>query len=98
VHQVFSDMELDRKFEIATSCRSVTLGSLEPDQQYPIVHAERINTRYGQSVLLAILDSPTTSIKVFMPKRYGDVVSEEDLRVINSKRMILYLIYKGTCP
>jgi hypothetical protein len=29
-----------------------SLGSLEPDQQYPIVYAERINTRYGQSVLL----------------------------------------------
>ena len=53
-HRVFSDMELDRKFEIATSCQSVSLGSLEPDQRFPIVHAERINTRYGQSVLLAV--------------------------------------------
>ena len=76
-------MELDRKFEIATSCRSVSLRSLEPDQQYPIVHAERINMRYGQSVLLAILYSPTTSVKVFLPRRYGDVVSDEDLQVIN---------------
>ena len=55
-------MELDHKFEIAMSCRSLLLGSLEPDQCYPIVHAERINTRYGQSVLLAILDSPTNSV------------------------------------
>jgi len=84
-HRVFSDMELDRKFEIATSCRSVSLGSLESDQQYPIVHVERINTRYGQSVLLAILDSSTSSVKVFLQKRYGDVVSDEDLQVINSK-------------
>ena len=62
---VFSDMELDRKFEIATLCRSVVLGSLVPDQQYPIVHAGRINTRYFQSVLLAVLDSPNTSVKFF---------------------------------
>jgi len=55
-------MDLDRKFEIATSCRSVSLGSLEPDRPCPIVHAERINTRYGQSVLVAILDSQTTSV------------------------------------
>ena len=47
-HWVFSDMELDRKFEIATSCRSVSLGSLEPDQRYPFVQSERINTRYGR--------------------------------------------------
>ena len=59
-HRVFSHMELDRKFEIATSCRSVTLGSLEPVLQYSIVGAVRINKRHGQSALLAILDSPTT--------------------------------------
>ena len=91
-------MELGHKFENATSCRSVSLGSLEPDQQYPIVHAERINTRYGQSVLLTILDSPNTSVKFFLPRRYGDMVSDEELQVINSKRVTLYLIYMGTCP
>ena len=85
-------MELDRKIIIATSFRSVSLRFLEHDQQYPIVHAERINTRYGQSVLLAILDSPSTSVKAFLPKRYGDVVSGEDLQVINPKRVTLYLI------
>jgi hypothetical protein len=53
-------MELNRKFEFSTSCRSVPLGSLEPDHPYPIVHAERINTRYRQSLLLGILVSPTT--------------------------------------
>jgi len=37
-------------------------------------------------------------VKIFLPKRYSDVVLEEELEVINSKRVILYLIYKGTCP
>ena len=91
-------MELDRKFQIATSRRSVTLGSLVPDQQYPIVHEERMNTRYGQSVLFAILDSPTTSVKVFLPRRNSDVFSDEDLQTINSQRVVLYLIHKVTCP
>ena len=91
-------MEFDRKFEIATSCRSVSLESLEPDRAYPIVHAERINTCYGQSILVAIMDSPTSSVKVFLPRRYGDVVSEEDLEAINSQRVALLLIYNGTCP
>ena len=91
-------MELERKFEIATSCRSVSLGSLEHDREYPIVHAERINTCYGRSVLVAIMDSPTSSAKIFLPRRYGDVVSEEELEAINSQRVALLLIYKGTCP
>jgi hypothetical protein len=90
-------MELDRKFEIATSCRSVSLGSLEPDRAYPIVRAERIHTRYGQSVLVGIMDSPTSSVKIFLPRRYGDVLSDEDLEAINTQRVDLLLVYKGTC-
>jgi len=58
----------------------------------------RINTRYGQIVLLAILDTPTTSVKGFLTKRYLYVLSDEDLQVTNSKRLTLYVIYKGTCP
>ena len=68
-------MELDLKFEIATSFRTVSLGSLEPEHVYPIVHAERMNKRYGQSILVGIMDSATSSVKVFLPRRYGDVVS-----------------------
>jgi len=61
------------------------------------VNAERINTRYVQSFLVAVMDSPSSSVKVFLPRRYGDVVSDEDLEAINSQRVAL-LIYKGTCP
>jgi len=91
-------MELDRKFKIATSCRSVSLVSLESDHPYPIVHVERINTRCGQSILLALLDSSTTSVKVFLPRRYGDVVSDDDLEAINSQSVAICLTYKRTCP
>ena len=91
-------MELDRKFQMATACRSLTIGSLRPDQQYPVVHAERVNTRYGPSVLLAILENSASSVKVFLPRRYGEVVSDEDIEDINSGRVLLYLVYKGTCP
>ena len=90
-------MELHRKFQIATSCPSVSLGS-ESDRAYPIVHAERITTRYGQSVLVAIMDSPSSTMKIFLPRRYGDVVSDEDLEAINSQRVALLLMYKRTCP
>ena len=51
----------------------------------------------GHSVLLPILDSLTSTVKVFLPKRYCDVISDEDIEEINSKRVILYLNYSGTC-
>jgi len=67
--RVFTDMEFDRKFQMATGCRSVTIGSFLPDHQYPIVHAERVNTRYVHSVLLVTLESSIPSVKLFLPKR-----------------------------
>ena len=91
-------MEPDSKFEIATSCSSISLGSLEPERPYPLLHAGRINMRYGQSILFAIMYSPTSSVKGFLPRLYGDLVSEEDLEAINSQRVALLLVYKGTCP
>ena len=69
---------------------------LEPDRAYPI-RAECINTRYGQSVLVGIMDSPTSSVEVFLTRRYGDVVSDEDLEAINTQRVALLLVYKETC-
>jgi len=42
------------------------------------------------------MDSPTSSVKFFLPRRYDDVVS--DLEATISQRVALLLIYKGTCP
>jgi len=68
-----------------------------PYQEYPVVHAERVNTRHVRSVLLAIIENSNNSVKVFLPSRYGEVVSDVDIEDINSHRVLLYLIYKGTC-
>ena len=73
------------------------IGDLEVERNYPIVRAERVETKCGQSVLLSILDSPIKSIKVFWPKRYSAVVTDVDIDDINSERISLHLIYKGTC-
>ena len=73
---------------------SVTIGSLRMDQQYPVVHTERLNTFYDLNVLLAIIENPTTSVEVFLPKRYVEVLSDEDIGDISS-RVLLNRFYKG---
>jgi hypothetical protein len=80
-----------------TVCRFVTVGSLRPAHQYRVVHAERVITQFVFSVLIAISYSPTTSVEMFLLKRYGDVQSHEDIEDMHLKRVLLYLIYKGTC-
>ena len=88
-------MDLETKFQAATSCNSLRIGVLEVERKYPIIQAERVETKFGQSVLLTILDSPIKSIKVFLPKRYSAVMTDVDIDDINSKRVPLHLIFKG---
>jgi hypothetical protein len=76
-------MALNQKFQEAFTCHTIKIGSLQTDRPYPITHAERVNTRFEFAVLLSIRDS-TFTIKVFLPRRYGEVVTEVDIASINS--------------
>ena len=57
--------------------------------------AERPGGHHGFANQVAIMDSPTSSVKFFLPRRYGDVVSDGEQKAINSQRVALILIYKG---
>ena len=45
--------------------------------------------------MVGIMDSPTSSVKVFLSRRYRDVMSDEDLEAINTQHVALFLFYKG---
>jgi len=47
---------------------------------------------------MTLLESPQTFVKVFLPRRYGSLLSEDDLHSINVKLVSLSLIYLGTNP
>ena len=51
-------MDLKTKFQAETSCNSVKISALEVERKYPIIRAERIETKFRISVLFNILDSP----------------------------------------
>ena len=59
------------------------LSSLQVDRKYPITHAERVATRFGPAIVLAIRDTPDPILKVFMPGRVYSAFSDEDLEEIN---------------
>jgi len=75
------------------------------DQTYPIVKAERVKTRYGETVLLSTRDSQSLSVKdlttallkVFLPKRYAAVITDADISSINDEQICWNLIYRGLC-
>jgi hypothetical protein len=84
-------MELEWKFQDATSCRSVKIISLEVDRKYPITHAVRIVTKFGPTVLMSITDEPFDTVKVFMTKRNCSAFWDTDID-INTAKVSLYLI------
>jgi len=92
-------MDLPRKFEAANSSRSINISELDTDKKYPIVSAKRIITKFGPTALLTIQDSDSAAaLQIFLPKRYSEVISDDDIDKINKNSVSLNLIYKGTCP
>jgi hypothetical protein len=75
-------MQLAQKFLEATTCRSVSVGSLEVERKYSTNDNQRLAISHAGSVL---------------PKRYGAVITDADLEIINSWEHPLKMIFKGKC-
>jgi hypothetical protein len=91
-------MDLQQKFTMATACRSIPIGCVEVDHLYPILNAERTITKFGPTFTLTFKLTPTSTAKVFMPKRYSPAFSDGDIEDIRQERVSLHLRYEGTCP
>jgi len=91
-------MEIPRKFEEATSCKSVNNRLFEMDKKYPIMHTKRITTKYGQTIVFTVLDSESANLQTLLPKRYSDLIAGDYIDKINNNTYSLNLIYKRTCP
>ena len=75
----------------------VRISSLDIGERYPILHVERLETKYGTSVRLTIRESTDNIIKVFLSRRYSMVFSEDDITAIIDKTLLYHLTYKGKC-
>jgi len=89
-------MNVSSKFRMISSCEQIKIGALKQHTPYPIERADRVQTKYGETVLATLrAESLQTFFKVFLPRRYGVLFSEE-LRRINEKTVYLSLKYLGT--
>jgi len=65
---------------------------------YSIERADKVTTRYRDTVLLAIRDGEDRLLKVFLPQRYGAAFKDEDLQAINERAVHWNLVSKGRSP
>jgi len=91
------ERDLTKRFEETTAYALVNVNNLEQHKLYPIIREKIKPTKYGLSVLLNLRIAETNIVQVFLPKRYGEVVSDADIDAINSKAVSLHLVYKGVC-
>ena len=94
----FFQMDLSAKFKMISSCQQIKITSLRDNTPYPIERVEKVQTKYGESIILTLQESPHTFVKVFLPKRYGSLFTDNDLHSINAKSVSLNLKYIGTSP
>ena len=93
----FFQIDLTTKCKMVTSCQQTKITSLKIGTPYPIELAERVQTKYGEAISVTLrAESPQTFVKVFLPRRYGVLFSDEDLRHINDRTVSLRLKYLGT--
>jgi hypothetical protein len=71
-------MDLSAKFKMTSSCRTVGVSSLKMDIPYPIERAEKSKLVMAR-LLLTLKESTQTFVKVFLPKRYGDLFTDADI-------------------
>ena len=72
----------------------VSISSIYQDTRYPVLHTERVEMKYGTSVQLTIREAEENIVKMFLPCRYSEIFTDEDMADIN-KTMQYYLIYEG---
>ena len=90
-------MDLKVRFVAADISDVVKVNELEVGRKYPISKATRLDTKYGERILITILEFGENPVSVFLPKRYSGAFTDDDIDRINFKITKLHLIYKGTC-
>ena len=85
---------LDR-FNLISAIEYKRCSELVIDTKYPIISLENAHTKYGTSVLATLRDPVDSSLqyRVYLPKRYASVFTDEELRHINPEDF--HLIYRG---
>jgi hypothetical protein len=75
-------MSLTQKFNEALSGLTMSVSALRLDERYRVMQAKRIETHHGRRVVLTLLEEDERVISVFLPKRYGDVMEDSDIKTL----------------
>ena len=91
-------MAFAQRFNEVT-CDITHISCLEENRKYPLEHADRVTTRFGETMLLSIRDDAVDRLcEVFLTQRYTAVFKDDDVLAINDGFAVWHLVSKGRCP
>ena len=89
-------MSLTQRFRDAVAGGAVNITALHIGTRYPVMHCDRVSTKYGDAMRLTLREEDDDNIvRVFLPRHYGSAISDDDVAAINTQRHKYYLTYKG---
>jgi hypothetical protein len=91
-------MVLSQKFLNVVSPATVSVSSLYIDHSYPVSHPEHVETKFGPTIRLEISEQDDNIFRVFLPRRYSEVFTDEGVATINEQTVLYHLVYKGKRP
>ena len=74
---------------------AIPIPLLEQGRRYPVIHAHRITTPYGPTVMLTLGATPSMFIKVFLPARFTPVFEDTDITSINDGTNTYHFVFLG---
>jgi hypothetical protein len=69
---------------------------MEPKRYYTVKYGERVTTALGPTVQM-IVEDLGKQYQIYLPHRYGQVVKDEDIVMINCGKVWYSIMYRGFC-
>jgi len=73
------------------------VSSLEKEKPYSVIGAERVQTKYGICILLAMKAPSADAVLLFHPRRFTFIFSDFDIDRNNGGMIKINLVYHGIC-
>jgi len=89
-------MKLIKRFSAATCNHAISISELQNNKTYHIMNAVRYTTKFGQSIVVAGKDDTNKTVRMFLPKRYIHVFTDDGINSIKERKN-LQIVNQGKC-
>jgi hypothetical protein len=88
-------MDVVERFHQIRNTKIVAVNKLELCADYSVTAMSRVSTQYGQSILLTLQKGSEQQIRVYLPRRYVPVFTDNDILAVNNGEKSLTFSFLG---